>query len=364
MKSDLKIMISGGGTGGHIFPALSIADEIMKKHPSAKIEFVGANDRMEMQKVPEAGYPIHGITISGIQRTDWKKNITFPIKLWKSLLRCKKLIREFKPDVVIGTGGFASGPLLWAAQLKKVPTVIQEQNSYPGITNKLLAKKAKAICVAYEGLEKWFPSQAIVFTGNPVRKSLLDLSDDSEVARISLGLNPEKKVILVLGGSLGARSINKAVKESYSSWMNLGYQVIWQCGKVYYKALSEEVHQSEGLVLTDFVKDMNAVYSAADVIISRAGAGTLSELAIVGKPSILIPSPNVAEDHQTKNAKAFSEKGAAVLLPEKRVNELENRVVELLANPSDQAKMKSEIKKLAMPLATEAIVSEIEKYIK
>lgn len=363
MKSDLRIMISGGGTGGHIFPALSIADELMKKYPTAKIEFVGANDRMEMQKIPEAGYKIHGITISGIQRADWKKNITFPIKLWKSLLKCKKLIREFKPDVVIGTGGFASGPLLWAAQLKKIPTVIQEQNSYPGITNKLLSKKAKTICVAYSGLDKWFPQRSIVFTGNPVRKSLLELGDESKGAKEALGFNPDKKVILVLGGSLGARAINKAVKESYSEWIQAGYQVVWQCGKVYYNALMEEVPQIDGLLLTDFVKDMNVVYSAADVIISRAGAGTLSELAIVGKPAILIPSPNVAEDHQTKNARAFSEKGAAVLLPEKNAEELKHRVLDLLENQEDRTLLEKEIKKLAKPYATEAIVTEIEKQL-
>jgi len=364
MKESVKVMISGGGTGGHIFPALSIADEIKKRYPKAQIEFVGAQDRMEMQKVPAAGYPIHGIQISGIQRTDWKKNLSFPVKLWKSLLRCKKLIREFNPDIVIGTGGFASGPLLWAAQLKNIPTVIQEQNSYPGITNKLLSGKAKNICVAYDGLEKWFPKQTIVKTGNPVRSKLLEISADSSAAALKLGLSPEKPIVLILGGSLGARAINRAVANSYSSWLDDGYQVLWQCGKIYVDALQEDIPQREGLIITDFIQDMNTAYEAASITLSRAGAGTLSELAIVGKPAILIPSPNVAEDHQTKNAKAFSDIGAAILLPESEADQVGPTVEKLLKDQKTRDHMSQKISALAKPQATTEIVNCINQWIK
>lgn len=363
MKNSIRVMISGGGTGGHIFPALSIADEIAKRAPGAQIEFVGAEDRMEMQKVPAAGYVIHGITISGIQRTDWKKNISFPIKLWKSLLKCKKLIREFQPDIVIGTGGFASGPLLWAAQLRNIPTVIQEQNSYPGITNKLLSSKAKSICVAYDGLEKWFPAQAIVKTGNPIRAQLLDISKDPSAAATRLGLSPDKPTILVLGGSLGARAINRAVAESYSQWLDAGYQVLWQCGKIYVEALKQDIPEREGLIITDFIQDMNTAYEAASVILSRAGAGTLSELAVVGKPAILIPSPNVAEDHQTKNAKAFSDRGAAILLPESEASQVGQTVSELLGDDPTRSHMSQKISSLAKPNATEDIVNCINQWV-
>ena len=344
-------IMSGGGTGGHIFPAISIANELKARYPDSNIQFVGAKDRMEMQKVPQAGYPITGIWISGIQRSQLWKNFNFPFKLISSIWACYRLVNKVKPDAVIGTGGFASGPLMYVAQKKGIPTFIQEQNSFPGITNKLLAKKAKKICVAYDGLERFFPKPLIVKTGNPVREAIANISTPTEPSK-SLNL-------LVLGGSLGARSVNNEIKSIYKSLLDNDINITWQCGALYFENLKTEVSKHHNLKLTDFISDMPAAYNQADLIISRAGAGTISELCIVGKPVILIPSPNVAEDHQTKNANAISDKNAAIALPEKEIGELKNTILALFKDDKQRQEFSKNIKRLAKPNATKDIVNEI-----
>ena len=356
-----KFIISGGGTGGHIFPALAIADELKRRHPDCAIHFVGAQDRMEMEKIPQHGYTITGIPISGLNRQKLLKNIWFPFKLLKSIAICRILLKSKKPDAVIGTGGFASGPLLWQAQRNGTPTVIQEQNSYPGITNKLLAKKAKAICVAYDGLEKWFPENAIIKTGNPVRATVFENTPDQGKARSSFGLNPNKKTILVLGGSLGARAINQAIEQQLPKLLENDTQILWQCGKLYINAYKK--HAADNVHVTDFIQDMAAAFASADIIISRAGAGTISELCIMGKPVILVPSPNVAEDHQTHNAKALSSKKAAILLPETELALLHETAKRILASAEEQKSLEKNINELALPDATKTIVDQIEKLL-
>lgn len=350
-QSKYKFIISGGGTGGHIFPAISIANELKERYPECDIQFVGAKDRMEMQKVPQAGYPITGIWISGIQRSQLWKNITFPFKLISSIWSCYRLVNKVKPDAVIGTGGFASGPLMYAAQSKGIPTFIQEQNSFPGITNKLLAKKAKKICVAYDGLERFFPKSSIAKTGNPVREAIAKINSET--------IEKESLNLLVLGGSLGARSVNNEVKAIYESLLEHNINITWQCGALYYDNLKSEVDKHDNLELTDFISDMSAAYTKADIIISRAGAGTISELCIVGKPVILIPSPNVAEDHQTKNANAISDNHAAIALPEKEIEKLEMLLLDLFKDTSKRQELSKNIKRLAKPNATKEIVNEI-----
>ncbi len=360
---ELRIIISGGGTGGHIFPAISIANEIKLRYPGAEILFVGAQDRMEMQKVPEAGYAIEGLWISGIQRRMTAKNLMFPVKLVKSLWKARDIIKRFRPDVVIGTGGYASGPLLQMANQQKVPTLIQEQNSFPGITNKLLAKGADVICTAYPDLERFFPAEKIVLTGNPVRQDLIDVESKKEEAFSFFKLKPGKKVLLVLGGSLGARRINELIEENLAEFENKDIQVIWQTGSLYYEEY-KVYDERKGVQTVAFLNRMDLAYAAADVIISRAGAGTVSELCIVGKTVIFVPSPNVAEDHQTKNAMAVAEKDAAVVLAE---NHLETGFREIffpLLESEDKMKLLAgNIKKLAKPYATAQIVDEIEKLI-
>lgn len=354
-------LISGGGTGGHIFPALAIADEIKQREPEATIHFVGALGRMEMEKVPQHGYKITGLPISGLNRQQLLKNLSFPFKLFRSLAICRFLLKDKKANVVVGTGGFASGPLLWQAQRKGIPTVIQEQNSYPGITNKLLGKRAKAICVAYEHLERFFPKEQIIKTGNPIRSAVLKKLPAKATAREQFGLAPDKPTVLVLGGSLGARAINQAVAQQLDDLKGSGSQILWQCGKLY-----EEQYQnlnSDTVKVNAFIQDMNAAYAAADVIISRAGAGTLSELAVVGKPAILVPSPNVAEDHQTHNARAFADDKAAVLLPESELKTLAETANQLLQNSDQANEMALKMKARALPLATRHIVDEIEKLL-
>ena len=351
-QSKYKFIISGGGTGGHIFPAISIANELKARYPDSNIQFVGAKDRMEMQKVPQAGYPITGIWISGIQRSQLWKNINFPFKLISSIWDCYKLVNKVKPDAVIGTGGFASGPLMYVAQNKGIPTFIQEQNSFPGITNKLLAKKAKKICVAYDGLERFFPKPSIVKTGNPVRETIANINSTSTESNKSLNL-------LVLGGSLGARSINNQMQSIYKSLLDQDINITWQCGALYYDKLKTEITEHTNLELTDFISDMPAAYYKADIIISRAGAGTISELCIVGKPVILIPSPNVAEDHQTKNANAISDKNAAIALPEKEIENLETILLDLFSDDTQRKQLSNNRKHLANPNATKDIVNEI-----
>ena len=320
MKKSIKVIVSGGGTGGHIFPAISIADAIKEKMPDAEILFVGAEGRMEMEKVPAAGYKIIGIPISGLSRTNLFKNFKVIAQLFKSLKLAKKIIKEFNPDVAVGVGGYASGPTLWSAAGKKIPTVIQEQNSYAGVTNKLLSRKAKAICVAYEGMERFFPEENIIMTGNPVRKGLTEEVSREEALEY-FGLDKEKKTILAIGGSLGARTINESIADSLKE-VPEDVQIIWQSGKFYDKSASEAVAKAGNIQVKQsaFITRMDYAYAAADLVISRAGASSISELCLLGKASILVPSPNVAEDHQTKNAMALSTKDAAILIPDSEAN--------------------------------------------
>jgi UDP-N-acetylglucosamine--N-acetylmuramyl-(pentapeptide) pyrophosphoryl-undecaprenol N-acetylglucosamine transferase len=359
----LKFIVSGGGTGGHIYPAIAIANELKSRFPDAEFLFVGAKDKMEMQKVPQAGYAIKGLWISGLQRKLTLDNSLFPIKLLSSLLKSRTIIKNFKPDVVIGTGGFASGPLLQMANSLDIPTVIQEQNSYPGITNKLLSKKANKICVAYENLERFFPKGKIVFTGNPVRQDILDVESKRSEALSYFNLDENKKTVLILGGSLGARRINQLIAKEIDFLRNNNLQIIWQCGNLYmadYKHFSEV----ENVQVVSFIDRMDLIYAAADFVISRAGASSVSELCLVGKPTIFIPSPNVAEDHQTKNANAIVEKNGALLLKESELDEkFESVFNKLIHDENLQNSLRQNMKKLAMPNATKSIVEEIIKLV-
>lgn len=358
-----KFILSGGGTGGHIYPAIAIANELKLRFPDAEFLFVGAKDKMEMQKVPQAGFQIKGLWIAGLQRRITLQNMMFPLKLADSLWKAKQIIKEFKPDVVIGTGGFASGPLLKMASMMEIPTVIQEQNSFPGITNKLLSKKADTICVAYENLELFFPKEKIVLTGNPVRQDLIDIDSKRAAAIECFNLDATKKTILVLGGSLGARRINQLIEKELENIQNLDVQVIWQCGKLYFEDYKK--YNSNTVQVVAFIERMDFVYAAADVIISRAGASSVSELCIVGKPVLFIPSPNVAEDHQTKNAKAIVDKKGALLLKESELDAEFSLVFEaLLKDKGKQNQLSENIRQLAMPKATKQIVDEIVKLIK
>jgi UDP-N-acetylglucosamine--N-acetylmuramyl-(pentapeptide) pyrophosphoryl-undecaprenol N-acetylglucosamine transferase len=361
-----RVIISGGGTGGHIFPALAIANEIGKRFPNAEILFVGAMGRMEMEKVPAAGYKIIGLPVTGFPRKPGMKMLTFVVGLMKSNRLAKKIINQFKPQIAIGVGGFASGPLLRAAAKKGIPNLIQEQNSYAGITNKLLGKKANTICVAYEKMDRYFPKEKIVLTGNPVRENLLNQVDNIPEAIEYFGLKNPDKVILIVGGSLGARSINNALLKNISLIAKSDVEVIWQTGSIYYKEIQDKLKDAipGNLHIHEFLTRMDLAYAAAGIVISRAGAGTISELCLVGKPAILVPSPNVAEDHQTKNAKALAEKGAAVLIPDTEIDEkLLSEAIRLI-NEKDVCKNLSEnIIKLARPNATRHIVDEVEKLL-
>lgn len=361
--SKLKFILSGGGTGGHIYPAIAIANELKKRFPEAEFLFVGAKDKMEMQKVPQAGYAIKGLWIAGLQRKLTLQNALFPIKLLSSLWESRKILKSFKPDVVIGTGGFASGPLLNVANSLNIPTLIQEQNSYPGITNKLLSKKAAKICVAYENLERFFPKEKMILTGNPVRQDLIDVSSKREEAIAFFKLDPKKKTLLVLGGSLGARRINQLIEKELQGLLLQKVQIIWQCGKLYLDDYSK--YNSAQVQVVAFIERMDLVYAAADVVISRAGASSVSELCIVGKPVIFIPSPNVAEDHQTKNAQAIVDKKGAIMIKESALEDEFSIVLEaLLKDEGKQQLLGDNIKKLALPQATIQIVDEIEKLLK
>ncbi len=361
--SKLKFILSGGGTGGHIYPAIAIANELKKRFPEAEFLFVGAKDKMEMQKVPQAGYAIKGLWIAGLQRKLTLQNALFPIKLLSSLWESRKILKSFKPDVVIGTGGFASGPLLNVANSLNIPTLIQEQNSYPGITNKLLSKKAAKICVAYENLERFFPKEKMILTGNPVRQDLIDVSSKREEAITFFKLDPKKKTLLVLGGSLGARRINQLIEKELQGLLSQKVQIIWQCGKLYLEDYSK--YNSSQVQVVAFIERMDLVYAAADVVISRAGASSVSELCIVGKPVIFIPSPNVAEDHQTKNAQAIVDKKGAIMIKESELEDEFSIVLEaLLKDEGKQQLLGDNIKKLALPQATIQIVDEIEKLLK
>lgn len=359
-----KIILSGGGTGGHIYPAISIANELKSRYPKASILFVGAKDRMEMQKVPEAGYPIEGLWISGIQRKLSLSNLMFPFKLISSLWKSKKIIKKFQPDIVIGTGGFASGPLLKMANSANVPTVLQEQNSFPGITNKWLAKGADKICVAYDGMDRFFPESKIIKTGNPVRQDLLEINSKRNEGLTKYNLDPEKKTILVIGGSLGARRINQLIEKELAFFDKNDIQVLWQCGKLYYKEY-KKYDNNKGVQVHQFLNTMDLAYAAADVIVSRAGASSVSELCIVAKPTLFIPSPNVAEDHQTKNANAIVSQNGAKMLQESELDErFEKTITQLLTSEAMQIKLTHAIKKLALPDATKDIVNEIELLIR
>ncbi|RVT78697.1 undecaprenyldiphospho-muramoylpentapeptide beta-N-acetylglucosaminyltransferase [Flavobacterium sufflavum] len=357
-----KFILSGGGTGGHIYPAIAIANELKSRFPDAEFLFVGAQDKMEMQKVPQAGYAIKGLWIAGLQRKLTLQNAMFPLKLISSLWKSRKIIKEFKPDAVIGTGGFASGPLLQMANLLGIPTLIQEQNSFPGITNKLLSKKANAICVAYENLERFFPKEKMILTGNPVRQDLIAIEDKRAEAIEYFKLDANKKTLLVLGGSLGARRVNQLIEKELKNIQAQGIQIIWQCGKLYFEDYKK--YNSENVQVVAFIEKMDFVYAAADIIISRAGASSVSELCIVGKPVIFIPSPNVAEDHQTKNAKAIVDKKGALLIKESELDTEFSLVFEALLKDTGKQKQLSEnIKELALPEATKQIADEIVKLI-
>ncbi len=352
----LRVIISGGGTGGHIFPAIAIANALRRIQPDIEILFVGAEGRMEMEKVPQAGYSIVGLPIMGIQRSLTLKNLKVPFKIVASLLKARKIIKDFRPHIAIGVGGYASGPMLRTAGFMGVKTLIQEQNSYPGITNKLLAPKATNICVAYEGMEVFFPKDKIILTGNPVRKEVWQVHNKREAALLHFHLSQEKKTILIIGGSLGARSINLALEKNALELLQKGYQIIWQTGKNFNSVLQS--HPS--LKILPFIKEMDLAYASADIIVSRAGAMSISELCLIGKPSILVPSPNVAEDHQTKNALALVQKEAALLVKD---NEIGDRLIATIDSLfSDELRMNAlsqNIKALGKENADEVIAQKI-----
>ncbi|MDD7886573.1 undecaprenyldiphospho-muramoylpentapeptide beta-N-acetylglucosaminyltransferase [Flavivirga sp. 57AJ16] len=358
-----RIILSGGGTGGHIYPAIAIANELKSRFPDAEFLFVGAKDRMEMEKVPQAGYNIKGLWISGIQRKLSLKNLVFPFKLLSSLWNARKIVKSFKPHVAIGTGGFASGPLLYMAALNKIPSLIQEQNSYPGITNKLLAKKTQKICVAYDGLERFFPNEKIIKTGNPVRQDLLNIDSKIVEAKEFFNLKHGKYTLLVLGGSLGARRVNELIENKLDFLDMQNVQIIWQCGKLYYQQY-KIYNNTNNVQVYEFLNNMDFAYAAADIVISRAGASSVSELCVVGKPVIFIPSPNVAEDHQTKNAMAIVNNNAAIIIKEADVEvDFENKFSQLMASPKKQKELGDNIKKMALVNATNQIVDEVEKLL-
>ena len=365
MEENLRIIISGGGTGGHIFPAVSIANAIKEQHPEAEILFVGAEGRMEMQRVPAAGYPIKGLPVAGFDRKNLLKNVSVLFKLVKSQLLARKIIKDFKPHAAVGVGGYASGPTLKVAGSMGIPTLIQEQNSYAGVTNKLLAKKACKICVAYEGMERFFDKEKIILTGNPVRQNLLNQQMSREDAIRSFNLDPTKKTVLIVGGSLGARTINNCVLNGLDQIRQSGVQFIWQTGKFYINEAKEKVGQAENypmLHTTDFITDMAAAYSAADLVISRAGAGSISEFCLLGKPVILVPSPNVAEDHQTKNALALVAKDAALYIKDAEASEkLLKTAIETVQQPETLKKLSTNIAKLAFKDSANTIAEEVWK---
>ncbi len=358
-----RFILSGGGTGGHIYPAIAIANELKLRFPDAEFLFVGAKGRMEMEKVPQAGYKIEGLWISGIQRKITLKNLLFPLKLISSLIRSRKILNRFKPDVVIGTGGFASGPLLRMAAAKGIPSVLQEQNSIAGITNKWLAPKAEKICVAYDGMERFFPADKVVKTGNPVRDNIVAANAEPASSRKFFNLDPDRHTLLIIGGSLGSRRINELVVSKLDFFESEGLQLIWQCGQYYYDTYKK--CRSGHIKVFDFINRMDLAYDAADIIISRAGAGSVSELCIVGKPVLFIPSPNVAEDHQTRNAESLVEKDAALMLREVELErDFEAVFSRMMHSAMERDQLSKEIKKLALPNATIEIAGQIENLIR
>ena len=361
-RQELRVIISGGGTGGHIFPAISIANAIREKRPEAKILFVGAEGRMEMQRVPAAGYEIKGLPIQGFDRKNLLRNVKVLFKIWKSQRMARKIIKEFRPQVAVGVGGYASGPTLNKAADMGIPCLIQEQNSYAGVTNKLLAKKARKICVAYEGMERFFPKEKIILTGNPVRQALLDTTISRETAVKSMGLDPQKKTVLLVGGSLGARTINESMLQHLDLIRQTDVQFIWQTGKYYSAEIAERLKGQElpNLKVTDFITDMGAAYKAADLVISRAGASSISEFCLIGKPVILVPSPNVAEDHQTKNALALSNKGAAIYVKDAEAPAtLLPLALETVNDDKRLSALSENVLKLALPDSAAIIADEV-----
>ena len=362
MEKELRVIISGGGTGGHIFPAVSIANAVKAMRPDAKILFVGALGRMEMQRVPAAGYEIKGLPICGFDRKNLLKNVKVLYKIWKSQRMARKIIKDFRPQVAVGVGGYASGPTLNKAAAMGIPCLIQEQNSYAGVTNKLLAKKAEKICVAYEGMERFFPAEKIILTGNPVRQALLETTITREDAIRSFGLDPAKKTIMLVGGSLGARTINESMLRHLNLIKESGLQFIWQTGKYYSAEIAERLKGQElpNLKVTDFITDMGSAYRAADLVISRAGASSISEFCLIGKPVILVPSPNVAEDHQTKNALALSTRDAAIYIKDAEAPDILLQTA--IDTVNDDAKLKSlseNVLKLALPDSANIIAKEV-----
>lgn len=365
MEEKLRIIVSGGGTGGHIFPAVSIANAIKELYPDTEILFIGAEGRMEMQRVPAAGYKIIGLPVAGFDRKHLLKNISVLIKLFKSQLMARKIIKDFKPHAAVGVGGYASGPTLKMAGMMGIPTLIQEQNSYAGVTNKLLAQKVEKICVAYEGMERFFDKDKIILTGNPVRQGLLSKNISRKEAIRSFGLDPEKKTILIVGGSLGARTINNCMMQGFNKIKESGVQFIWQTGKIYINEAKQAVKDYGELPMlhvTDFISDMAAAYSAADVVISRAGAGSISEFCLLGKPVILVPSPNVAEDHQTKNALALVNKNAALYIKDSEATQkLLDTAIETVHKPDLLKELSNNITKLAIKDSANIIAKEVCK---
>jgi len=366
-NQQFNVLVSGGGTGGHIFPALSIANEVRRRYPDANIQFVGAEGRMEMEKVPAAGYNIIGLPVSGFDRKHLLRNFKVMARLLKSMNMARRILKDFKPDIAIGVGGYASGPMLKEAQKNGIPTLLQEQNSYAGVTNKLLAAKADCICVAYEGMERFFPKDKIVLTGNPVRRNLLDCGATPEQARQAMGVDPNKKTILIIGGSLGARTINNAIIDGLNRiGETYNVQVIWQTGKTYDQQCREALNASgvKNVVQMPFISNMDMAYRAADLVVSRAGASSISELQLLGKASILVPSPNVAEDHQTKNALALVKHDAAIMVTDADASAC--LVDTMLATVTDNdriANLGSNVSQMALRDAAEHIVDEVEKII-
>lgn len=363
----MRVLISGGGTGGHVYPAIALANAIKDKDPSAEILFVGAQGKLEMKKVPAAGYFIKGLWISGFQRKLSIRNLLFPFKLASSLYRGRKIIMDYKPDVVVGVGGYASGPILQVASMMKIPTLIQEQNSYPGITNKILAKKVNKICVAYDGMERFFPSEKIIFTGNPVRRDLYDIQINREEAKASFGIDNDHKTVLIFGGSLGARRINESVEGAFDMikrHSEINY--IWQVGKMYFDEYSCGVVAAlPNITVLPFIERMDYAYAAADAVVCRAGALTISEIALINKPAVLIPSPHVAEDHQTKNAMALVNNDAALMVHNAEAKEkMIPTILELLSDEKLQQYLVCNLKKMGRPNATSEIVEEIFKLVK
>ena len=366
-NQQLNVLVSGGGTGGHIFPALSIANEVRRRYPDARILFVGAEGRMEMEKVPAAGYNIIGLPVSGFDRKHLLRNFKVVARLLKSMRLAKNILKDFKPAIAIGVGGYASGPMLKEAQKQGIPTLLQEQNSYAGVTNKLLAAKADCICVAYEGMERFFPQDKIVLTGNPVRRNLLECGASPEQARQAMGMDPNKKTILIIGGSLGARTINNAIIDGLAK-IGEAYdvQVIWQTGKIYDQQCREALDASgvKNVAQMAFISNMDMAYRAADLVVSRAGASSISELQLLGKAAILVPSPNVAEDHQTKNAMALSTRDAAILVPDADASaQLVDTMLATVADGEKIATLSGNVLQMALRDAAEHIVDEVEKII-